>query len=327
MDKMEALKRQIRQLQLDSLSELRFIDIGLNLADSMFRGVYRSKQSHPDDLKAVVERAHRVGVDGAMLTGGNLEESVEAHNLAIQFSDFAYFSTAGLHPTRSNEFVDGYITQLEQFISDNRYRGAVRGKRVVAVGECGLDWDRLHFADKPKQIEAFTAQLQLAQRLDMPMFLHSRNCHSDLVKVIKSTCGIKLPRGCVHSFTGTVQEMHELVKMGLYIGLNGCSLKTEESIQVAKAVPLDRLMIETDAPWCGVSSTHAMHEHIDTLDDFFKLNPPLKKEKWSEEAPVKGRNEPGYLPLIAHLIACAKELPLHIVANAAHMNTNALFEL
>lgn len=112
----------------------------------MFRGVYRSKQSHPDDLKAVVERAHRVGVDGAMLTGGNLEESVEAHNLATQFSDFAYFSTAGLHPTRSNEFVDGYITQLEQFISDNRYRGAVRGKRVVAVGECGLDWDRLHFA-------------------------------------------------------------------------------------------------------------------------------------------------------------------------------------
>lgn len=98
-------------------------DIGLNLADSMFRGVYRSKHSHPDDLKVVVERARRVGVVGAILTGGNMKESVEAHGLASQFESFGYFSTAGLHPTRSNEFVDGFITQLEQFITDNRYRG------------------------------------------------------------------------------------------------------------------------------------------------------------------------------------------------------------
>lgn len=115
--------------------------------------------------------------------------------------------------------------------------------------------------------------------------------------------------------------------MGFYIGLNGCSLKTEDNLKVAKAIPLDRLMIETDAPWCGITSTHASHAHVASQNDFHKLLPPLKKEKWSPDAPVKGRNEPAYLPLVAHIIACVKDLPFDTIANAAHMNTNALFEL
>ncbi|TIA88676.1 hypothetical protein E3P99_02453 [Wallemia hederae] len=306
---------------------LKFIDIGLNLADSMFRGIYRSKQVHRDDLAIVVERARRVGVSGAILTGGTLEESREAHALALQFEDANYLSTAGLHPTRANEFVDGFIDQLEQFITENRYRGGSTGKRVVALGECGLDWDRLHFADKKMQTEAFAAQLKLATSLDIPMFLHSRACHADFVSTVKATCGTDLPRGCVHSFTGTVDEMKELVAMGFYIGLNGCSLKTDDNLKVAKAVPLDRLMIETDAPWCSITSTHASAPFVDSLNDFHKLAPSVKKEKWSPDAPVKGRNEPAYLPLVAHIIASVKDVPLSTVANAALMNTNVLFEL
>ncbi|TIC05311.1 Mg-dependent DNase [Wallemia mellicola] len=304
---------------------LQFIDIALNLTDSMFRGVYRSpKQTHPDDLKNVLDRARDVGVVSAILTGGSLSESKEVHALAEELDGF--YSTAGLHPTRSNEFNESFINDLEAFIKANRFPGTSNG-RVVALGECGLDWDRLHFSDKPTQIKAFTEQLKLAQKLNIPLFLHSRNCHDDLVKTIKSACGDNLPKGCVHSFTGSIDEMQELVSLGFYIGLNGCSLKTEDNLDVAKAIPLDRLMVETDAPWCSVTSTHASYPHLETLPDEYKLPPAVKKEKWSANAPVKSRNEPGFTPAIAHIIASAKNVPLDTVAEVAYRNTCELFQL
>jgi TatD DNase family protein len=120
---------------------------------------------------------------------------------------------------------------------------------AVAFGEIGLDYDRLFLAPKETQLKYFDAQLDLATELQMPLFLHSRACSEDFERLLGSRLDRLPKRGLVHSFTGTVEEMQRIVAMGFDIGINGCSMKTEENLSVVKEVPLDRLQIETDGPW------------------------------------------------------------------------------
>jgi TatD DNase family protein len=133
---------------------------------------------------------------------------------------------------------------------------------LVAFGEFGLDYDRLHYCSKEVQLHSFAAQLTLAASLtpQLPLFLHSRAAHADFVRLLQDAFGPRLERlergGVVHSFTGTAEEMRELMGLGLYIGINGCSFKTVENCEVVREVRLDRLMIETDGPWCEVRPTH-----------------------------------------------------------------------
>ena len=137
--------------------------------------------------------------------------------------------------------------------------GAVRPS---AFGEFGLDYDRLHYCSRPAQLHSFRAQLALAASLtpQLPLFLHSRAAHADFVSLLKEAFGPRLENlergGVVHSFTGTPEEAAELMELGLYIGINGCSLKTAENCEVVHGLPLDRLMLETDGPWCEVRPSH-----------------------------------------------------------------------
>jgi TatD DNase family protein len=134
---------------------------------------------------------------------------------------------------------------------------------LVAFGEFGLDYDRLHYCSRKIQLHSFAAQLDLVLSLSPqpPLFLHSRAAHEDFVGLLKAKFGDRLERlergGVVHSFTGTAAEMRELAELGLHIGTNGCSFKTEENCAVVKEIPLDRLMLETDGPWCEIRPTHA----------------------------------------------------------------------
>jgi len=133
---------------------------------------------------------------------------------------------------------------------------------LVAFGESGLDYDRLHYCPRDIQLHSFAAQLKLAAELSpqLPLFLHSRAAHADFVRLLRDAFGPRLERlergGVVHSFTGTVEEMRELSDLGLYIGVNGCSFKTAENCAVVKEIGLDRLMLETDGPWCEVRPSH-----------------------------------------------------------------------
>lgn len=124
---------------------------------------------------------------------------------------------------------------------------------VVAFGEIGLDYDRLFLSAKEPQLKYFEAQLEIAVEIQLPLFLHSRAASDDFERLLAPKLE-KLPnRGLVHSFTGTLEEMNRMVALGLDIGVNGCSLKTEENLEVVKAIPLDRLQIETDGPWVRVT--------------------------------------------------------------------------
>lgn len=131
---------------------------------------------------------------------------------------------------------------------------------TVAFGEIGLDYDRLFFSPKDPQLKYFEAQLDLAVEIQLPLFLHSRAASEDFERLLAPRLA-KLPkRGLVHSFTGTLEEMNRMVALGLDIGVNGCSLKTEENLEVVKAIPLDRLQVETDGPWV-ISFLPALETH------------------------------------------------------------------
>lgn len=126
---------------------------------------------------------------------------------------------------------------------------AKKAGHAVAFGEIGLDYDRLFLSPKEPQLKYFEAQLEIAVEIQLPLFLHSRAASEDFEKLLAPKLG-KIPgRGLVHSFTGTMEEMQRMVALGLDIGVNGCSLKTEENLEVVKAMPLDRIQIETDGPW------------------------------------------------------------------------------
>ncbi|SPO28859.1 related to 3'--_5' exonuclease and endonuclease [Ustilago trichophora] len=334
-------------------SQPQFIDIGVNLTDPVFRGSYHGKQAHQDDLYNVLSRSTSAGVVAQILTGGNLAESHEALSLAQQYPGF--YSTAGCHPTRTSEmeaYADGaevYLQKIKEVILDSRK--APEAAKVVAVGECGLDYDRLHFSPADVQKKHFATQLTLAAEVRLPLFLHSRAAHADFVEILKpkiSDIHSALSSqdkgehkddkdakrvGVVHSFTGSIDQVKELLDLGLFIGINGCSLKTQENLDVLQHIPLSRLMLETDAPWCDPRSTHASHSHIQSFksqhSDLHALYQPpsVKKEKWKPDAMVKGRNEPCVIGLVAATVASVKGVPIGEVAEAAMYNTRWLFRL
>ena len=196
---------------------------------------------------------------------------------------------------------------------------------AVAFGEIGLDYDRFFLSPKETQLKYFEPQLDLAVELQMPLFLHSRACSEDFENILKSKLD-KLPkRGLVHSFTGTIAEMQALVELGFDIGVNGCSLKTEENLAVVKEIPLERLQIETDGPWCEIRPSHASSKYLQ--DGGPSMPKAVKKEKWQKGLIVKGRNEPCTIPLVAHIIGKVKCIPVEQVCEAAWNNSIKMFGL
>ncbi|KAJ1988181.1 hypothetical protein EDC05_005446 [Coemansia umbellata] len=302
---------------------MKIIDIGANLTDPVFRGKYRGKQAHEDDMVYILDRARSAGVVGMMVTGGSLHESKKAIELCSQ-QQGQLFATVGCHPTRSSEVdhypegADAYFAALRNLIDSNK-------DKVVAVGECGLDYDRLHFSGKESQNKYFLRHFELTETTGLPLFLHNRNTGGDFARIIKEN-RTRFSNGVVHSFTGTAAELRELLDLELYIGINGCSLKTEENLEVAKLIPVDRLMIETDCPYCEIRPTHASSKLLNPAGSGEEWEAPetKRKERWSSECMVKGRNEPctirSVLQVMAKLHNTSEEkLAVHIFENTCNV--------
>lgn len=296
---------------------LKYIDIGANLTDPMFRGCYGGSTKHPDDYNIVLERAWQHGLQKIIITSGCLSDVDEALKLVAK--DERLYTTVGAHPTRCGEFVK----DPEQYYNELRSRLKGNPHKVVAVGECGLDYDRLRFCDKKTQQIYFEKQLSLAEEFRLPLFLHMRNASEDFMPILErnrdklKACG----GGVVHSFTGTLEEAKSILAYdNLYIGVNGCSLKTNENVEVVRQLPNDRIMLETDCPWCGIRPSHASHKHVTT-----KFPTVKRKEKWTAETLIDGRNEPCQIGQVLEAIACIKQEPKEKLAEIYYQNTLDLF--
>ncbi|KAG8034789.1 hypothetical protein G9C98_007865 [Cotesia typhae] len=281
----------------------KFIDIGANLLDPMYQGIYNGSQKHHPDLEVVLQRSWENNLSRIIITAGSLDET-------------RLFTTVGCHPTRCNEFEDSgdpesYLKSMTDLAADNR-------DKIVAIGEMGLDYDRTNFCSKDTQKKYFEMQLSLCSTLKLPMFLHCRNAADDFVSILRKHKD-KLTEGVVHSFDGNPEDANSILQLGLYIGINGCSLKTEDNLFTVTTIPSDRLMIETDCPWCEIRPTHASAK--DVITHF----PSVKKEKWQEDKMVKGRNEPCTIVQILEVLARVRDEEEEYLCNQIYKNSMKVF--
>ena len=216
------------------------IDIGINIT---------SKQLLPH-WKAIVSRAFDSTLSAILLTGTSVRCTEKSLRLATEWNDSnsakgRLYCTAGVHPHEAKTFTESTTVELRALLSH---------PSVVAVGECGLDYNR-NFSSKPQQLHAFREQVQLAVDLNMPLFVHEREAHEDLLHILDSF-GSRLPPVVIHCFTGTETEARAYVNRGYSIGFTGTICKHQRgaplrAILSKGVIPLHRIMLETDAPWMG----------------------------------------------------------------------------
>ena len=238
----------------------RLVDIGVNLTHRSFHA----------DLPEVLTRAIAAGVDRMIVTGTSVGGSRRAAELARAHPATLY-STAGVHPHHAKETDASTIPALRDLFADSL---------VVAVGECGLDYDR-DFSPRDVQRTCFAAQLRLAADLKRPVFLHERSAHADFAAIVREHVSA-VPAAVIHCFTGTAAELEAYLELGLHIGITGwiCDDRRGTHLRdLVASIPEERLMIETDAP--------------------FLLPRDLRPR------PKNRRNEPAFLPHVLMAVASA----------------------
>ncbi|BBI35455.1 TatD family hydrolase [Cohnella abietis] len=258
----------------------QIIDIGVNL-------LHRSFQQDRED---VLLRAEAEGVFPLILTGTSVRSSKEAADYAAKYPGKLY-STAGVHPHDARNCDASTIKKLRELAAF---------PHVVAIGECGLDYNR-DFSPREIQKKWFQEQVELACEMKLPLFLHEREAFYDFTRLLRSYQG-RLPRTIVHCFTGTAQELQVYLEMGFYIGITGwiCDERRGKHLrELVKRIPLNRLMVETDAPF---------------------LTPRDLSVK-----PADGRNEPMYLPHILRSVAKCLDRDSEEIAAATTSNAKAFF--
>ena len=176
-------------------AEEAVIDIGANLTHASFR----------DDVAEVVARARQAGVESIVVTGTTVGESRHAAMLA---EEHGLYATAGVHPHHARECDAQTIPALREL---------AKHPRVVAIGECGLDFNR-NYSPHPDQEKWFVAQLELAIELGKPLFLHSRDAHPRFSEILRY---LRVGKAVAHCFTGETDELRAYLDLGLYIGITG----------------------------------------------------------------------------------------------------------
>ncbi|MGN0468600.1 MAG: TatD family hydrolase [Acutalibacteraceae bacterium] len=197
--------------------------------------------AHYDDEQFEKDRAQTLsfikenGVSSVIDCGCDLDTSLKAVALSENY-DFIY-AAVGVHPESVNDVKESDFEQIRKLYEN---------KKVVAVGEIGLDY---HYDDLPrdKQKDIFIRQLITANELKLPVIIHSRDAHEDTLNILKQY----KPKGVMHCFSGSVETAKEILKLGMYIGFGGAVTfkNARKAVEVAKIVPADRLLLETDCPY------------------------------------------------------------------------------
>ena len=212
------------------------------------------------DPEQVIKDGHKVGVNKAICVGTALNDSEFVVNFAQDHQNL--WSSIGIHPHESDQYVNS-PSKLKKF------NNLASSPKVVAVGECGLDFYYNH-SSREAQLKILRFQIELALSNNLPMIFHVRNAFTDFWPIFDEYPGIQ---GVIHSFTSDSQDLEQIIRRGLLVGLNGIMTftKKEEQLTAAKKVPLEKLLLETDAPFLTPApyrGTICQLKHIRVIAEF-----------------------------------------------------------
>lgn len=254
----------------------------------MYHNIFDT-HSHYDDEAFNPDREELIGslkgqgISYIVSCGCDIDSSKANQELSKKF-DYLYFA-AGFHPENLEEFSIEDLEIIKALAMDDK---------CLAIGEIGLDYHWMS-STKEKQIEFFEKQIELAKALDMPVIVHDREAHGDTLEVLKRT----KPKGVLHCFSGSKEMAKEIIKLGMYIGFNGVATfkNARKSLEVAKEIPLDRIVLETDCPY---------------------LAPEPHRGK---------RNDSTYIPFIAERLGELLGIAPQELLDITNENAKKLFEL
>jgi len=257
-----------------------------------------------NDWREAADRAVAAGVTKMIVVGADLVSSERAVELAQQHP--ALYASVGLHPHHARQILDDRL-QMTEIITT--LRTLAKKPRVVAIGEIGLDYhvpkeskypaELLPITEELKMIqrELFIGQVKLAQELNKPMILHSRECGEEVLEILRlqmTDDGLPI-KGVFHCFGGSKKYVKRIIEAGFYVGFDGDITYVPDRLNVAAEVPLDRLLLETDSPF---------------------LSPLPNRGK---------RNEPANITLVTQKQAEARGITVEEVAEATTKNAEILF--
>lgn len=266
------------------------IDICVNLLNGQFR----------EDTEAIIARAAAAGVARFVITGTDLDSS----RRALEWCTHGRRATAGVHPHDAGDLPADWLEQLHAIASD---------ERVCAVGETGLDFNR-NYTPQAAQRAVFDAQIELAQALGRPLFVHDRESNGEVLqRLLAASQRAPLPPVVIHCFTGTADELDAYLEAGFYIGITGwiCDERRGDQLRgLVPRIPLERLLLETDAPFLRPHNA-----------------PPDFADRHGLSGRHRKRNEPALLPSVLAGVAACRDEPESVIAAATTRNAETLFVL
>ena len=238
-----------------------------------------------EDRETLLQELPQQGLSLVMNPGCSLRSSKNADALSKQY-DYIY-AAVGSHPDAADEVNEAVLEQYRQLVREN--------PKIKAIGEIGLDY---HYEDIPRQLQkaAFRAQMKLAEELQLPVIVHEREAHADAMEILDAFPTVT---GVFHCYSGSAEMAKELVRRGWYIGFTGVLTfkNAKKAVEVAKSLPHDRLVLETDCPYMAPE-------------------------------PFRGkRNHPGYLYRMAEKLAELWELPVEEVQTITLENGKRLYHI
>ena len=236
-----------------------------------------------NDISAVLNRAAELGVNRFICVGTNIQDSRECLDLANTHEKI--YATAGVHPHDAKDMPKDYLDQICDLLKSDK---------MIAAGEMGLDYYR-NISEPEIQNRVFREQLELAQSLGKPVIFHNRDADADMLKVLSDFPNVT---GVAHCFSSNLETAKDFLDMGYYISFAGnLTFKNSHLPEVAKGLPLDRILVETDSPY---------------------LSP----------VPYRGKpNEPGRTRFVAEKLAEIHNVSLDVIAKKTSENATALFNL
>ena len=210
--------------------------------------------SFDEDREAVLSQIKENGVVGILNCASSYESIDKTYNLTIE-NDFIY-GALGIHPENADEFNDDVEKKIIKLINKN--------KKIIAIGEIGLDYYWEENPSKEIQKEVFRRQMKLAETLNLPVVIHDRDAHGDTLEIIKEFPNVK---GIVHCFSGSVEFAVECIKLGYYIGIGGVVTfkNAKKIVEVVKQIPLESILVETDAPYMAPTPNRGKRNKSDYI--------------------------------------------------------------